>query len=201
MRKLIIEYYNENEKDIGCIARLLTNRKNDKVILFYYNISIVYRRLLSNISFIIKMENIISTGKRTHQLKMSKQRTSEEIKKDNIRIPKVTRSLKLADKWFNRDGSVYNDLGKLQSEMNFNQMKQENNVKEKLENITTELSLYKERDNEMESSDKQIIVYYLCISCIDFCYMICIFLYMMLYSEIWEIWNVYGRFRMLYGRF
>ena len=31
----------------------------------------------------------------------------------------------------------------------------------KLEKITTELSLYKERDNEMESSDKQIIVFFM----------------------------------------
>ena len=85
MTKLIIEYDNENEKDIGCIARLLTNRKNNKVILFYYNISIVYRRLLSNISFIIKIKNIICRGKRTHQSKMSKQRTSAEKKDDAVR--------------------------------------------------------------------------------------------------------------------
>ena len=49
MTKLIIEYNNENEKDIGCITRLVINRKNDKVILFYYIISIFYRHLLSNI--------------------------------------------------------------------------------------------------------------------------------------------------------
>ena len=49
MTKLIIEYDNENDKDMGCIARLVTNRKNDKEILFYYIISIVYRHLLSNI--------------------------------------------------------------------------------------------------------------------------------------------------------
>ena len=34
MRNLIMEYDNENEKDMGCIARLVTNRKIDKVILF-----------------------------------------------------------------------------------------------------------------------------------------------------------------------
>ena len=51
-------------------------------------------------------------------------------------------------------------------------MKSENDMKEKLENMTTELSLYKERVNKMETSDKKVIVYYLCISCIDFCYMI-----------------------------
>ena len=147
-------------------------RKNDKVILFYYNISIVYRHLLSNISFIIKIKNIISRGRKTHQLKMLKQRTSEEIKKDNIRIPKVTRSFKHGDKWFNKDGSDYNAIGKLQSKINSNPMKSENDMKEKLENMTTELSLYKERVSLMESSDKQVIVYSLCISCIEFCYMI-----------------------------
>ena len=113
-----MEYDNENEKDMGCIARLVTNRKNDKVILLDYNISIVYRHLLSKISFFIKIKNIISRGKRTHQLKMLKQRTPEEIKKDNVRRPKVTRSFKLGDKWFNKDGSAYDGLGKIQPGMN-----------------------------------------------------------------------------------
>ena len=58
MIKLIIEYDNENKKDMGCIARLVTNRKNDKVILFYYIISIVYRHLLSNVSFIKKIKTL-----------------------------------------------------------------------------------------------------------------------------------------------
>ena len=98
MTTLIIEYDNENEKDMGCIARLVTNRKNDKVILIYYIISIVYRHLLCNISFIIKIKNIISRGRRPRHLKISKQRTSEEIKKDNVRRPKVARSFKLGDK-------------------------------------------------------------------------------------------------------
>ena len=60
MRKLIIEYDNEKEKVVGCIARLVTNRKNNKVILFYYFISIVYRRLLSNISLYPKEKELIS---------------------------------------------------------------------------------------------------------------------------------------------
>ena len=63
--------------------------------------------------------------------------------------PKVAQSFKLGDKWFNKDGSVYNDLGKLQSEMNSNPMKSEDDMREKLENMTTELSLYKERVNEI----------------------------------------------------
>ena len=49
---------------------------------------------------------------------MLKQRTSEEIKKDNVRRPKVTRSFKLGDKWFNKDGSAYDGLGKIQPGMN-----------------------------------------------------------------------------------
>ena len=115
------------------------------MILFYYNISIVYRHLLSKISFFIKIKSIISRGKRTHQLKMLKQRTSGEIKKDNVRRPKVTRSFKLGDKWFNKDGSVYDGLGKIQPGMNSNPMKSENDMKEKLKNMTTELSLYKKK--------------------------------------------------------
>ena len=103
---------------------------------------------------------------------MSKQRTSAEKKDDAVRRPKVTRSFKLGAKWYNIDRSEYNTIGKLQSEINSNPMKSENDMKEKLENMTTELSLYKERVNKMETSDKKVIVYYLCISCIDFCYMI-----------------------------
>ena len=80
-------------------------------------------------------------------------------------------------------------------------MKSENDMKEQLENMTTELCIYKERVSLMESNDKKVIVYSLCISCIDFCYMICIFLYMVLYSEIWEIWNVYGRLGTYMGDF
>ena len=49
MTKLNIEYDNDNEKDMGYITRLVTNRKIDKVILIYCIISIVYRHLLSNI--------------------------------------------------------------------------------------------------------------------------------------------------------
>ena len=157
MRKLIIEYDNENEKDMGCIARLVQVRKNDKVILFYYNISIVYRHLLSNISFIIKIKNIICRGKRTHQLKMSKQRTSAEKKDDTVRRPKVTRSFKLGDKWYNIDGSEYNKIGKLHSEIHSNPTKSEDDMKEKLKSMTSELSLYKERVNEMQSSDKKVL--------------------------------------------
>ena len=123
-------------------------------------------------SFIIKIKNIVSRGKRTHQLKISKQRTSEEIKKDNVRRPKVTRYFKFGDKLYNIDGSDYNTIGKLQSEINSNPMKSEIDMKEKLENMTTELFIYKERVSLMESSDKQVIVYSLCISCIDVCYMI-----------------------------
>ena len=33
-----MEYDNENQKDMGFITRLVINRKNDKVILLYYNI-------------------------------------------------------------------------------------------------------------------------------------------------------------------
>ena len=66
MTKLNIEYNNDNEKDMGYITRLVTNRKIDKVILIYCIISIVYRHLLTNISFFIKIKNIIFRGKRTH---------------------------------------------------------------------------------------------------------------------------------------
>ena len=55
MSSLTLEYDKDNETDMGCIARLVQMRKNDKVIIFYYSISIVYRHLLSNISFIIKI--------------------------------------------------------------------------------------------------------------------------------------------------
>ena len=143
-------------------------RKNDKVIIFYYSISIVYRHLLSNISFIIKIKNIVGRGKATHQVKMSKQRSSAEIKVDEVRRPKVTRSFKLGDKWYNIDGSKYNTLGKLHSEMHSTPTKSEDDMKEKLKSMTSELSLYKERVNEMESSDKKVIVYSLSLSCIDF---------------------------------
>ena len=60
MTKLKIEYDNENEKDMGCIARLVTNTENDKVILIYYVISIVYRHLLSNISIFIEIKTLHS---------------------------------------------------------------------------------------------------------------------------------------------
>ena len=42
-------------------------------------------------------------------------------------------------------------------------MKSEDDMKEQLKNMTSELSLYKERVNEMESSDKKVIVYSLCV--------------------------------------
>jgi len=115
-------------------------------------------------------------------LKLSKQRTSLQISRDNVRIPKVTQSFKLGDKWFNKDGRAYNTLGKLQSEMNSNPMKSRNDMKEKLENMTTELSLYKERVNEVETSDKKVFVYYF-------------------YFYIWYYIQIYGRFLMLYGIF
>ena len=172
MRKLILEYDNVNETDIGCISRLVQVRNNDKVILFYYSISIVYCHLLSNISFIIKIKNIICRGKRTHQFKISKQRTSAERKDDTVRRQNITRSFKLGDKWYNIDGSEYNNICKLQSENHSNLMKSENDMKEQLENMTTELCIYKERVSLMESNDKKVIIYSLCISCIDFCNMI-----------------------------
>ena len=74
--------------------------------------------------------------------------------------------------------------------MNSNPMKSISDMKEKLEIMTTELFLYKERVNEIETSDKKLIVYISCISCIAFCYMVWIFLYMVLYPEIWDILNV-----------
>ena len=40
MRELTLEYDKETE-DMGCIARLVNMRKNDKVIIFYYSLSIV----------------------------------------------------------------------------------------------------------------------------------------------------------------
>ena len=168
MSNLTLEYDKDNETDMGCIARLVQMRKNDKVIIFYYSISIVYRHLLSNISFIIKIKSIICRGKATHQLKMSKQRTSAEKKDDAVRRPKVTRSFKLGDKWYNIDGSEYNTIGKLQSEIHSNPMKSEDDMKEQLKNMTSELCTYKERVSLMESNDKKVIVYSLCISCIDF---------------------------------
>ena len=63
---------------------------------------------------------------------MSKQRTSKEILKNNVRRPKVTRSFKLGDKWVYKDGSDYNILGKLRLEMNSNPTKAESDKKEKL---------------------------------------------------------------------
>ena len=45
MSSLTLEYDKDNETDMGCIARLVQMRKNDKVIIFYYSISIVYRHL------------------------------------------------------------------------------------------------------------------------------------------------------------
>ena len=80
---------------------------------------------------------------------MSKQRSSAEKKKDDVRRPKVTRSFKLGDKWYNIDGSEYNTIGKLHSEMHSNPTKSEDDMKEKLKSMTSELSLYKERVNEM----------------------------------------------------
>ena len=62
---------------------------------------------------------------------MSKQRTSDEILKDNVRRPKVSRSFKLGGKWFNKDGNENNILGKIRSEMNSNPMKSESDMKEK----------------------------------------------------------------------
>jgi len=155
MRELTLEY--DKETDMGCIARLVNMRKNDKVIIFYYSISIVYRHLLSNISFIIKIKNIVGRGKATHQVRISKQRSSVEKKGDaGRRRPKVTRSFKLNDKWFNIDGSDYNDLGKLRSETHSNPTKSEDDMKEKMESMASELSHYKERVNEMQSSDKKV---------------------------------------------
>ena len=136
-------------------------RKNNKVILFYYSISIVYCHLLSNISFIIKIKNIICRGKRTHQLKMSKQRTSAEKKDDTVRRPNVTRSFKLGDKWYNIDGSEYNTIGKLQSKIHSNQIKSENDMKEQLENMTTELCIYKKRVSLWNQMTKrQLLILY-----------------------------------------
>ena len=43
--------------------------------------------------------------------------------------------------------------------MNSNPMKIESDMKNKLENMTTELSLYIERVNEMKTSDKKVTVY------------------------------------------
>ena len=157
MRELTLEYDKDNETDMGCIARLVNMRKNDKVIIFYYSISIVYRHLLSNISFIIKIKNIASRGKATHQVRISKQRSSVEKKGDaGRRRPKVTRSFKLDDKWFNIDGSDYNDLGKLHSETHPNPTKSEDDMKKEMESMASELSHYKERVNEMQSSDKKV---------------------------------------------
>ena len=156
MRELNLEYDKETE-DKGCIARLVNMRKNDKVIIYYYSISIVYRHLLSNISFIIKIKNIAGRGKATHQVRISKQRSSVEKKGDaGRRRPKVTRSFKLNDEWFNIDGSDYNDLGKLRSETHSIPTKSEDDMKEKMESMASELSHYKERVNEMQSSDKKV---------------------------------------------
>ena len=156
MRELNLEYDKKTE-DMGCIARLVNMRKNDKVIILYYSLSIVYRHLLSNILFIIKIKNIAGRGKATHQVRISKQSSSVEKKSDaGRRRPKITRSFKLNDKWFNIDGSDYNDLGKLRSETHSITTKSEDDMKEKMESMASQLSHYKERVNEMQSSDKKV---------------------------------------------
>ena len=84
-------------------------------------------------------------------------------------------------------------------------MKSKNDMKEKLENMTTELSLYKEWVNEMETSDKKVI--FLLFMYILYRFLLCdinIFIYGIIFGDmrylerIWEIWNVYGRFGILY---
>ena len=128
-------------------------------------------------------------------MKMSKQRTSTEKKDDAVRRPKVTRSFKLGDKWYNIDGSEYNTIGKLQWEIHSNPMKSsEDDMKEQLKNMTSELCTYKERVSLMESNDKKVIVYSLCISCIDF------FIWYE-YFYIWYYIQRYGRFGRYMGDF
>ena len=74
MTILIIEYDNENEKNMGYIARLVTNRKNDNLILFYYNISIVYRHL-----FFIYYKD------KKHYIQREKNSSVENVKAKDIR--------------------------------------------------------------------------------------------------------------------
>ena len=109
---------------------------------------------------------------------MPKQRTSEEIKKDNVRRPKVTRSFKLGDKWFNKDGSAYDGLGKIQPGMNSPWLLNFPSTKKELM-----------RCNQATKRRLFIIHVYLVSNLL---YDINIF-YMVSYSEILEIWNVYGR--------
>jgi len=191
MRELNLEYDKKTE-DMGCIARLVNMRKNDKVIILYYSISIVYRHLLSNISFIIKIKNIASRGKATHQVRISKQRSSVEKKGDaGRRRPKVTRSFKLDDKWFNIDGSDYNDLGKLRSETHPNPTKSEDDMKKEMESMASELSHYKERVNEMQSSDKKVLfilqVYLVSI----FLYDMNIFIYGIIFRDMGDLEDIW----------
>ena len=191
MRELNLEYDKKTE-DMGCIARLVNMRKNDKVIILYYSISIVYRHLLSNISFIIKIKNIAGRGKATHQVRISKQRSSVEKKGDaGRRRPKVTRSFKLNDKWFNIDGSDYNDLGKLRSETHPNPTKSEDDMKKEMESMASELSHYKERVNEMQSSDKKVLfilqVYLVSI----FLYDMNIFIYGIIFRDMGDLEDIW----------
>ena len=157
MKQLNIEYDNDNDKINGCIARLAGRRKNDKVFKNYYIISIISRHLLSNISFCFKVKNIIDRGKKKHQNKLSKQRTKEEMSKDKVKKPKVQGAFSIDGIWYNQDGSDYNVLGKLRSEMTC-KMKSEDDMKDELETMSTELAIYREKVYEMKTSDKKVII-------------------------------------------
>ena len=88
---------------------------------------------------------------------MSKQRTREELSKDTVKKPKVHGAFSIDGIWYNRDGSIYNALGKLRSEMSCT-MKSEDDMKNELETMSTELAIYRENFYEMETSDKKVII-------------------------------------------
>ena len=72
--------------------------------------------------------------------------------------------------------------------------KSEDDMKEKLKSMTSELTLYKERVNEIVSSDKKVIVYSLSLSCIGF------FIWYE-YFYIWYYIQRYGKFGSYMGDF
>ena len=114
---------------------------------------------MSNNSFCFKVKNIIDRGKKTHQKKLSKQRTREELSKDTVKKPKVHGAFSIDGIWYNRDGSIYNALGKLRSEMTCT-MKSEDDMKDELNFMSTELAIYREKVYEMETSDKKVIIFH-----------------------------------------
>ena len=77
MTKVNIEYGNQNENDMGFIARLVTTKKNEKVILICYTISIVFRHLLYNILFFIKIKK--------HYIQRKMNSSVENVKTKNVR--------------------------------------------------------------------------------------------------------------------